>query len=77
MSVKTIVFIAAVLTMLWVSVTAKQEARSLQRQLDSLENQFQIYRAAAEDAYGWAIGSDSEYGEKIPGEFFWRYSDDV
>lgn len=58
-------------------VSNNHRIKQLENQLEFVENHFQVYRSAAEDAYGWAIGSDSEYGEKIPGEFFWRYSDDV
>lgn len=59
----------------WISETKASEI--LRGQIMAMEDSFQVYRSAAADAYGWALGSDSEYGEKIPAEFFWRYDKDV
>lgn len=45
----------------------------LRYEKDQLEDQFQTYRSAAQDAYSFAIGEDVAYGEEIPNEFFMRY----
>mgnify|MGYP001442362491 CR=1 FL=1 len=39
-----------------------------------IEEEFQVYRSGAQDAYSFAIGENVEYGEKIPNEFFMRYT---
>jgi len=59
---------------LWLT---KKEVKMQKAYIEELENHFQVYRSAAEDAYGFALGSLSEHGEKIPAEFFLRYAEDV
>lgn len=45
-------------------------------QLEEVEDNFQTFRAAAHDAFAWALGME-EGGERIPAGFFWRYEDNV
>lgn len=54
-------------------IKQKNEILVLNQQLEEVESNYQIFRSAAQDAYGWAVGYDS--GEQIPGEFFERYLD--
>ena len=66
-----LLFVSVIVITGWISEA--QTSKALRAQVVAAEDEFQIYRSAAEDAFGWALGSDSEYGEKIPAEFFWQY----
>ena len=71
-----IVKIAMILFIMFLTgllIKQKNEILVLNQQLEEVENNYQIFRSAAQDAYGWAVGYDS--GEQIPGEFFERYLD--
>ena len=43
------------------------------KELSEVCDEYQTYRAAAQDAYSFALGDECEYGEQIPNEFFIRY----
>lgn len=70
MEIAIIVFIGFLVGL---NIKQKNEILVLEQQLSEVENNYQIFRSAAQDAYGWAVGYES--GEQIPGEFFERYLD--
>lgn len=70
---KKIINMICIILLLIYALTLAIEVRVQKEENQRLEQQFQIYRSAAEDAYGFAIGSESDFGEKIPLEFFLRY----
>ena len=65
--------IVFIVFLIGLNIKQKNEVLVLEQQLSEVENNYQIFRSAAQDAYGWAVGYDS--GEQIPGEFFDRYLD--
>lgn len=70
MEIAIIVFVGFLVGL---NIKQKSEILILSQQLEEVENNYQVYRSAAQDAYGWAVGYNS--GEQIPGEFFERYLD--
>ena len=73
MKIEKIILIAIICALVGLYFNKVAEIKVLNQQMEEVENQFQVYRSAAQDAYGWAVGYDS--GEQIPGEFFDRYLD--
>lgn len=74
MKIEKIILIAVICALVGLYFNKVSEIKILEQQLSEVENNYQIFRSAAQDAYGWAVGYDS--GEQIPGEFFDRYLDD-
>ena len=74
MKIEKIILIAVSCALVGLYFNKVAEIKLLNQQMEEVENQFQVYRSAAQDAYGWAVGYDS--AEQIPGEFFERYMDD-
>lgn len=73
MKIEKIILIAVICVLVGLYFNKVSEIKVLNQQIEEVENSYQIFRSAAQDAYGWAIGYDS--GEQIPGEFFERYLD--
>lgn len=69
-----IAIIVFIIFLIGLNIKQKSEILILGQQLEEVENNYQVYRSAAQDAYGWAVGYES--GEQIPGEFFERYLED-
>lgn len=74
MKIKKKILLAIIIALTSLYFNKVSEIKILKQQLSEVENNYQIFRSAAQDAYGWAVGYDS--GEQIPGEFFERYMDD-
>lgn len=74
MKIKKRILLAIIIGLTSLYFNKVSEIKILKQQLSEVENNYQIFRSAAQDAYGWAVGYDS--GEQIPGEFFERYMDD-
>lgn len=74
MKIEKIILIAVICALVGLYFNKVAEIKVLNQQMEEVENQFQVYRSAAQDAYGWAVGY--ERGEQIPGEFFERYLDE-
>lgn len=73
MKIKKIILVVIISGLIGLYFNKVSEIKILEQQLSEVENNYQIFRSAAQDAYGWAVGYDS--GEQIPGEFFERYLD--
>lgn len=73
MKIKKIILVVIVSGLIGLYFNKVSEIKILEQQLSEVESNYQIFRSAAQDAYGWAVGYDS--GEQIPGEFFERYLD--
>lgn len=74
MKIEKIILIAIICALVGLYFNKVAEIKVLNQQMEEVENQFQVYRSAAQDAYGFAVGY--ERGEQIPGEFFERYLDE-
>lgn len=73
MKIKKIILVVIISGLIGLYFNKISEIKILEQQLSEVEDNYQIFRSAAQDAYGWAVGYDS--GEQIPGEFFERYLD--
>ncbi len=74
MKIEKIILIAIICALVGLYFNKVAEIKVLNQQMEEVENQFQVYRSAAQDAYGFAVGYEG--GEQIPGEFFERYLDE-